>query len=67
MFGAVMRNDRGEFMAAATQHCSHIGDATIAEILACRRATELAREMGAIKVMLKQILWRWLIWCDRKK
>lgn len=31
---------RGEFMAAATQHCSHIGDATIAEILACRRATD---------------------------
>ena len=45
-FGAIIRNDRGEVMAALSSRGPLVSCSEEAEILACRRAVEFALECG---------------------
>jgi hypothetical protein len=51
--GAVLRNDRGEFVAASAQAYSRIPDVLMAEALAARDGVKLAAENGGGQVCLE--------------
>ncbi|KAE8799336.1 WD repeat domain phosphoinositide-interacting protein 3 [Hordeum vulgare] len=48
--GVVIRDHHGAFLAATCHHFSHIVDPALAEILACKRALQVATEVNAMRV-----------------
>ena len=44
--GAMIRNEKGEVMAAMSARGPHVVDSAVAEVIACRRALEFACEAG---------------------
>ncbi|KAI4984823.1 hypothetical protein ZWY2020_017453 [Hordeum vulgare] len=48
--GAIIRDHQRAFLAAACHHFPHIVDPASAEILACRRALQVAAEVNAMRV-----------------
>nr|XP_040251750.1 uncharacterized protein LOC120968821 [Aegilops tauschii subsp. strangulata] len=51
--GAVLRDHHGAFRAGLCHHFPNIADPEATEILACRRALELAREINAQRIHLE--------------
>jgi ribonuclease HI len=51
--GVVLRNHHGEFIAGASHFLTSVSDPERAEIIACKRAVELARNVGVTKVCLE--------------
>nr|XP_023892017.1 uncharacterized protein LOC112004019 [Quercus suber] len=51
--GAVIRNDNGEVMAAMSARGPLVADSAVAEVLACRRAMEFAREAGFTELVVE--------------
>lgn len=51
--GVVLRDHHGNFVAAACHFFPSVSGPELAELLACRRAAELAIEMGSLKVVLE--------------
>nr|POE55080.1 hypothetical protein CFP56_26661 [Quercus suber] len=52
-FGAVVRNEKGEVMAALAGKGPHVQDSEEAEALACRRTVEFAMEAGFREIILE--------------
>jgi hypothetical protein len=64
--GVVIRNHHGEFVAGAGQFFPAVADAERVELLACRRAVQLALEMGISKLIcmgaqVKLETWNWIV------
>ena len=51
--GAMIRNERGEVMAAMSARGPQVVDSEKAKILACRRAMEFAREAGFTELVIE--------------
>ena len=51
--GVIMRNDKGEAMAALPAYGPSVQDSEEAEVLACRRAVEFAVEAGFMELVLE--------------
>jgi ribonuclease HI len=51
--GVVLRNHHGDFVSGETHFFSHVADAEMAELLACRRGVLLARENQVHKLVLE--------------
>ena len=51
--GAVLRDSHGDFVAGACHFSPGVADAEVAELLACRRAITLAKEINVQKVILE--------------
>ncbi|KAL0006476.1 hypothetical protein SO802_014037 [Lithocarpus litseifolius] len=52
-FGVVVRNDKGEVLAALAARGTFVQDSEEAEVLACRRAVEFAIEAGFMEIILE--------------
>lgn len=52
-FGAIVRNDKGEVMAAISARGPPVVDSEEAEVLACRRAVEFAMEAGFRELIIE--------------
>jgi ribonuclease HI len=51
--GVIARNSQGGFVAAASCFFPHVVDPERAELLACRRAVQLAKEVGVSKLAME--------------
>ncbi|KAE8794509.1 hypothetical protein D1007_30819 [Hordeum vulgare] len=51
--GVVLRDHNGAFLAGATHFFGDVRDAEATEVLACRRAVQLARQRGVVKIHLE--------------
>ena len=51
--GAMIRNEKGEVMAAMSARGPHVVDSAVAEVIACRRALEFACEAGFIDLVVE--------------
>ena len=52
-FGAIIRNDKGEVMAAMTAGGPPVSSSEEAELLACRKAVEFATDAGFTELVIE--------------
>ena len=52
--GAMIRNERGEVMAAMSARGPHVVDSAVAEVIACRRALEFTCEVGFTDLVVER-------------
>ena len=52
-FGAIMRNDKGEVMAAMSVGGPQVSSSEEAKLLACRKAVEFATDVGFSKLVIE--------------
>lgn len=52
--GAMIRNEKGEVMAAKSTRGPHVVDSAVAEVIACRRALEFACEAGFTDLVVER-------------